>query len=486
MATNYRDEDFITLYPGVYTEREKEAVKKYINELKAINDRGKIDIQDLISGKLPADTPGIGPIIEVTEEMVRYCNGKYEQENPLFNDAEYAKAAGFQDILAYFTFGANDDVFTNPYPTDVRDTLCVSQLSHSISALEPIYPGDTLYVVKDYRSIIDLTPEEGDIYRTLALHEEGSIYNQKGKKVNAVEFNLTESIRIFKEGKRPENMGFADVWDSPDWNRRPAHYYTDEDYEYIKSIWRAEKLRGNKPLYWDDVSIGERPPITAEGPIIESVLPTAPYGQGIGGTRTMKKEILNEEIFAQMIKRPSDGIYILKDKKAYTPPIPEGVEVVMMIDDGRDVDEDKKDSAIDTKDIHSSKKDERAGIINFWGRDVAIRHLHDWIGDYGKIRRIRWSIMPQETHAVYGKTVPRNPYFRHFLAKVPELKDRICNSHGLTGDLALVNSCVVDKYIKNGKHMVELVWWIEDIEQNIWIEGDSVIELPSKTESLFA
>ncbi len=478
---DYNNDDFITLFPGVYTEREKPYVEKYFEECAAINRRGTIDAGRLIQGTLPEDTPGIGPVVHVTEEMVRYNNGKYDPENPLYNDKAYAQKMGHPDILAFFTYGAHDDTYTSPYPPEARDTLLVSQLSHSVSSLCPIYPGDTLYLVHDKRTITDLTPAQGDKHRTLALHSEGSIYNQHGEKVNAVEFNVTESVRIFKDGKRPEVMGFPEIWEAPDWNKRPPHYYTDEDYGYIRSVWASEKRQGNKPLYWEDVQIGDTPAMTADGPIIESVLPTAPYGQGIGGTRTMKKEIMDEDVFKTMIKRPEDGIYVLADKAAYTPAIPDNAQVIMLFDDGRRTDEE--DGAVNTSDIHSSENaDTRAAIINFFGRDTAIRHIHNWIGDYGIVRNIKWSIMCPETHALYNKPVPANPYFRRFIQQVPELKGKTVNTHGLTKDMAFVKSQVIDKYVENGEFIVKLIWWIEEIEHNIWIEGSADVCLPSKSQ----
>ena len=46
-------------------------------------------------------------------------------------------------------YGAHDDTFMVPYPPDARDTLLVSQLSHSVTNYRPVYPGDTLYLVAD-------------------------------------------------------------------------------------------------------------------------------------------------------------------------------------------------------------------------------------------------------------------------------------------------------------------------------------------------
>lgn len=473
---DYKKEDFIILYPGIYSEREKTLLDAYLKECEAINNRGMVDVKALVSGTLPEDTPGIGPVVPVTENMVRYNHQKYEQENPLYNDEEYAQKAGYKTIPAYFTFGAHDDSYTTPFPPEARDTLLVSQLSHSVDNLAPIYPGDTLYMVHDKREITDITPEDGSIHRTLALRGEGSIYNQNGVKVNHVVFNVTESVRTFKEGKKPEVMGFPEVWEAPDWEKRPEHYYTDEDYEWMKNIWKNEEIRGAKARYWDDVKVGDEPKATLEGPIIESVLPTAPYGMGIGGTRTMKKEILDAEIFKTMIKREQDGIYVLPNKKDYTPAIPDNAQVTMLFDDGRKTD----DGDVDTSDIHSTEGEQRAAIINFFGRDAAIHHVNNWMGDQGCIKNISWSIMCPETHEAFGKKVPRNPNYVNYLKQAPAMKDKIMNSHGLTRDIALVKSVVTEKYVKNGKYLVKLIWWIEEITGSIWIEGSAEVELPHK------
>ena len=98
--------DFVVLHRGVYTEKEKALVEKYIAENKAITERGEINVQALIDGTLPEGTPGVGPTLVVTEAMVRYNNEKFDPENPVLNDAEYARKLGYQDILAYPTFGA--------------------------------------------------------------------------------------------------------------------------------------------------------------------------------------------------------------------------------------------------------------------------------------------------------------------------------------------------------------------------------------------
>jgi hypothetical protein len=83
-------------------------------------------------------------------------------------------------------------------------------------------------------------------------------------------------MRTFKSGKKPGTFGFADVWDAPAWISRPAHYYTDKDWEFIMGVWSKERRRGAEPLYWEDVEIGDEPAWTADGPIDDPPCPPCP------------------------------------------------------------------------------------------------------------------------------------------------------------------------------------------------------------------
>lgn len=483
---DYNKEDFLVRYPGVYDEKEKKYLEQFWEEAERINKRGPIDIQALISGTLPKDTPGIGPVINATKAMIKYNHSKYEQENPLYNDEEYAKKAGYLDIPAYFVYAAHDDAYTSAFPEEARDTLLVSQACHHIDNFNVIYAGDKLFLTFDEREMVDITPKEGSVYRSVALYNAGTIYNQRGEIVNKVSFHYVESLKTYKPEKRPKDFGargFADIWEDPDWFSKEDHYYTDKDYEYFKNIWRHEKIQGATPLYWEDIQIGDEPAKTLEGPIIECALP-APFGQGIGGTRTMKKEILDEAIFKTMI-RDKHGIYKLPNIKDYTPEIPDGARPAFNIDDGREAELNEKldleeGTGVDTADIHSTEGDERAAIINFYGRDLAIHHISNWMGDAARFESISWSIMPPETHAAYGKPVPTSPYFVHWLEKAPKMKDKTVNTHGLTRDTAEISSVVIDKYTRNGKYLVKLIWWINDVNGNIWIDGCAEVEFPHK------
>jgi hypothetical protein len=56
------------------------------------------------------------------------------------------------------------------------------------------------------------------------------VYNQKGELVSEAANILKESFRRHKD-KSKRSIGGAHAWESPDWWSRPAHQYTDKDWE---------------------------------------------------------------------------------------------------------------------------------------------------------------------------------------------------------------------------------------------------------------
>jgi len=466
------DSDFVTLYPGVYTDKEAPLVKAYLDANAALQRRGPIDVRALVAGTLPRDTPGLGPVVKADAAWVQYNNRKYDPTSRLRNDAAYARSLGFRDVLAYPTFGTNDDVFMIPYPGPARDKLLVSELNHSVVSYRPIYPGDTLYPVADERIVLDITPPGGSTYRNLVIQTKGSVYNQRGEKVNDVVFRVSENVRVLKPGLAPANAGFMDVWVAPDWMKdRPAHFYTDADWQTIRAIWAKETVRGATPLYWEDVAVGDRPAWTLDGPIQASVSPIKPWGQGAGGSRTLKREILDAKTFATMLRGEKDGIWRMPERRdniPLTPPI-----------DATAGGPPPPNGEIDTTNIHKEGA-QRSILVNYMGRDLAIRQVQNWMGDRGWIEQIRWSIMDPRALARVGLQVPHDPLAEHWLDEVPSMRGRFVDTHGMTQDVAITKSEVVSKYVKDGRHLVDLVWWIETIDGRIFEEGKTSVRLPSR------
>ena len=478
LALAEEESDFETVYPNHLTERERPWVQSYLAENRAIAERGPVDVQALVNGTLPEGTPGIGPVIEATSDMVAYQNGKYDPENRLYSDADYARALGYDDMLVFPTYAAHDDTFMVPFPGQARDKLLVSQLNHSVTFHKPIYVSDRLYLVADERTVTDLTPVDGDTYRRVAISTKGSVYNQRGEKVNDVVFQVLESVRQYKEGRAPaaaeesSQPGPPPFWIGPDWKSRPQHIYTDDDWNRIKDLWSNEKRQGAEPLFWEDVTVGDRPTLTVDGPITASVSPEPPWGMGLGGSRTLKQEILSGS--DNLVMR-ADGVYTTFDPAGHVPPVP-GKNAAEPADDAPELEEGE----IDTRDIHAQAADERAILINYLARDIAIRHINNWMGDHGWLQNIRWGIMPVEAMADVGYDVPRHPTALRFLDKVPGMDGKYVNAHGMTTDLAIVRSYVYDKYWRDGEPLVDLALWVESIDGYIWWAGGATVRLPSK------
>jgi hypothetical protein len=465
---------FEVLKPGVYTDFEKAAVAAYYAENEAIRQRGEIDVDALVNGTLPDGTPGLGPVIHVTEEWIKYQHEKYDPTNPIRHDADVAKAAGYKGVPAYPSFGAHDDSSMIPWPVFVRDKLLVSDLNHSLTNYAPVYAGDTLYIVVNQRDVIDMTPSEGATRRAVAIISQASIYNQDGVKVSDMTFRVTEQLSVYKDrADAPENPGFPDVWESANWLARAEHVYTDADWDFIKDIWANEKVQGAEPLYWEDVSVGDTPTWTLDGPIAEGPTPTWGMGMGSGGSRNLRAEIMDADGFGELKRNPTDGIYRLEDPNLQRPQMPELPEY-------KDAPPPPpRPGAVDVANIHS-KAVHRGILVNFAGRDYAIRHVTNWMGDAGWIKNISWSIMDPRAHWDHGVGVVPNPVAQRYLGRIPGMEDKYVSTHGLTKDVALVKSQVTGKRVVNGQFEVEITWWVENITGDIWEEGQALVVLPSR------
>ena len=510
------EDNFIKLYPGVYTEKEKALIDQFIATNKAIEDRGQVDAKALVSGTLPKDTPGIGPTLKVTESMAHYYNEKYDPENPLRVDADYARKAGYQDILVYPTYAAHDDSFMVPYPPKARDTLLVSDLIHSVTMYKPIYPGDTLYFVMNSRHFTDITPPEGSIYRSAAIVNQGSVYNQRAEKVLDVTYTVQENIKIYKEGLAPSNPTFSDVWEERGRSTSSAagkgnaksgdkkaaaggpggggpggalYYYTDKDWKLIKDIWSKEKRQGSAPLYWEDVKIGDMPTMTLEGPEDKAPSVAVPWGMGLGGSKTIKQQVMDPAIFKTLVRCEKDGIYRSTNVADFIPPLPKDATSGQFGDMGKmdAVLSDASGTGAALKEPSQGCAPSTAGgMMNFSRRDLVIRHLTWWMGDQGWLYNIRWGgLYTDEMNAhSSGTKLPVNPDRPGYYSKMvsDEVKQRARAGLDFGGGSAFIiaHSYVYRKYVRDGEFYVDLAWWLETTGGSDYGSGAVTIRLPSK------
>ena len=461
---------FQTFFPGIFTDREKPCLDKFLADDEPIRARGAIGAAEIRGGKVTEDLPGVF-IIQAEEEMVKYCSKKYDPENPLYNDEAYARMLGFAALPALPAYAAHDDTWLKPFPAEGRDYLLVSGLSHKITFHAPICVGDTLYLIVDDRIISDVTPEGGSIYRSLVIQGVGSVYNQRGELVNTVSFSAQENLKSYENREdMPEGEHF---WVAPDWmGKRPVHYYTDEDWEKIIGVWQNERRQGAEPLYWEDVPVGFRPSETLDGPVDDTLEPAYRYGMGIGGTRTLKAEILDPEFRKTMVRDKTDGIYRMPERADAYPPYPEYAKPKYAVDAGggeRSVDHP-----------HHTEVP-RFILINFLAREYVVRHLNNFIGDSGVIEEISWGIMNTAAMKQAGYDLPESCCYVDYLAPAPDKSMSDVTTHGLERDVVWVKSYVFDKFFRNGKHYLKLAWWCDTITGETFEAGQAVVSLPVRT-----
>ena len=460
--------EFITFRRGIYTDREKAALREFLDTCEAIAKRGPVSPADIAAGKVTEDMPGVYTQV-MTEEIIRYNNAKYDPDNPIYNDEAYARKLGYAGLPGLQMMVGHDDSFMAPFPREARDYMLVSGLNHEVSCFAPIYPGDTAYFIVDERHILDLTPLDGSEFRSFAIETSGSIYNQRGELVNKVAFRAVENLKALTD---PENMKDPEEmdWIGPDWSSREEHFYTDEDWDKIIAIWKNEHRQGAEPLYWEDVPIGFRPADTLDGPIDDSIEPTFRLGMGNGGTRTLRHEIMDPEFRKTMYRSKKNGIYRMPVRTDSWPTAPD-----MKVKYGEEY-----GGGFRSVDLPHEQESDRFMLINFMGRDVALRHLNNFMGDHGKLVDIKWGIMSPDSLASRGYTVPKSPNATDFLAVVPFKAGIPITEHGMERDVMWVKSYVFDKYCADGKHYVRLAWWIDTILEETFESGWATVELPSR------
>lgn len=438
MTRDYlKDEGFLYMYPGKYDDVEKRAFEELNRRFEQIRNTD-LDIDDLVADKLPEDHPRLGASWVVTRDIMLYNAAKYDPDNPLYTDEQYAVNAGYRGLLAYPTISCHDDTYTIGYPSAARDVFLVTGLDSTNTFHAPICEGDRLFLVHDDHYFYDNTAPEGNTFRTINLTHKGSVYNQRGELVNTLTWCFGES------GKRLLDRGEAAAIQGPpmiEVRRKPDHVYTDEDYEFIMSVWEQEFRRGSQPLYWEDVSIGDMPAPTMDGPIVEGALPhrTLPCGCGNGGYPALRRELLDPELRKTLLRDEKSGVYY--------------------------------------------KEGQNKGRFGFTGinlvtRDYAVHHINNWMGEKGKLTSISWSARHWDES--YGPVLPRHPEASTYLQKVPVIPQNQACGFPSAHDIYYIRSYVTDKYLKNNRYLVDLVWWNTSIFGDINIEGCATVELPSR------
>jgi len=409
-------------YPGKYLEWEKDLIEERIAIAKGE-----------IPPKRPEGMPGRGamPNVAVEYELLKY-NRTWDPYNPLFNDKKYAQEAGYPDVPAWPCFKGPMAGVMLSIPKDIADTFYYANDGTDMQFFTPIFPGDTFTSEVENIFFQELTVPGSDL-RLFRMGSTARMYNQRGELVVRSTGSVREGYRKIVDGSpKPsfsENMS--------EWVKYfpPAHYTTDEEWEYIKQLWDKEYIRGKNTLYWEDVKIGDEPAWTCSGPITHMDM-IGWYG---GNYMPMRDQIKKG---TRTLFRDQYGQYLFETS------------------------------------IHFGGRNIPGARMVFFN-DTACKHIvrmvTNYIGDAGFVTRVCWRF--KQLFKEMWEDRPGG----EILDKVPYMKGKGCTRHGAEGDTVIAKGYVTDKYInERGEHIIDLACWAETLDSEIVQVVAASARLPSR------
>ncbi|MBN1625789.1 MAG: MaoC family dehydratase [Deltaproteobacteria bacterium] len=390
-------------YPGEYLDFEKEAIEERF-ELAAKEPEG---------------------VLQTTEPVKQYdllaFNRRWDPFNPLFNDKDYAQKAGYPNVPGwpdYIFMQAGPDL--KIWPNLVQaDCFYVSHGPDDRRFYTPVFEGDVFTIEPEKPVFEDITVPGSDL-RHFKIVVSSKMYNQKG------ELAVWGST-VFRNAYRK----IIDKSSPPvthDTLTTPAHYTTDEEWEYIKELWNKEYIRGSQKLYWEDVNVGDEPTWVCSG----AISPMDMVGWYGGFQQYAPWSVREKLLRGESMYRDRFGQY--------------------MVGEARHI-------------FNMNNPDYRMLFYNDTPAKIITRMVTNYIGDAGLVTRIGWEFMQLTEEMQLAR--PGGEY----LDKVPYMKGKGCTEHGGEGDTVVAKGYVTDKYINDkGEGIIDLVCWGETLDKGKIIE----------------
>lgn len=370
---------------------------------------------------------------EVNEADLLSYNRTWDPYNPLFNEKQYAQKAGYPDVPAFPCFINPRGMQVPRPPWDAGDKAYFQNDGGDTRVWTHIFPGDSFTIESENFSFVDITIPGSDL-RHFRRRSSAKMYNRNGEQVGWGDGPLREAYRKIIDGSpKPSfsenNTEWVDYFP-------PAHYTTDEEYEYIKELWDKEYIRGSQKLYWEDVNVGDEPTWTCSGPISHMDI-VAWYGGGGRGITLRNRRDQWKFMF-----RDRYGIYLPSTAKHYGGQNIPGFRMVFFNN---------------TAAMHIT------------------RMITNYIGDAGLVTRIAWYFK-----ALFREMQIEKYQGGEYLDKVHYMKGKTCTVHPSEGDTVIAKGYVTDKYINDrGEHIIDLTCWAETLDDRIIQVVAASAKLPS-------
>lgn len=424
-------------YPGEYHDFEKEMIEKIEGQKNGTVKPEGMALPPGLKFGMFAPKP-------VTEEEILAYNRKWNPYDPLYNDPEYARAHGHPSVPAYPGFGdimGGDTGKPAPYVNfrTMFDSFCYTNDGCSYEYARNIYAGDLFTGCGGENTFTDVT-EPGSYTRIWQKYNMALGKDQNGEVVLKKEGFIREGYMKFTDG----GPGLTITESLNRWVETlpPAHYTTDEEWDYIRQLWSEEVINGDNTPYWEDVAIGQELPKTcSDGPVNAMTMQAL---QSMGPMSAYGREVLSNKEFLKSQYRDVNGSYFNDTYLHYH-----------------------------TRNIPGA----RCLWYNDTGARLVARVLTNFVGTKGRVSKFSWVLCP------FTKEMETTDLCRSMFNKIPGMEGRYVNRHGSDGDLCIGRAIITDKYINDkGEHCCEVALWAEDLEGNVVQGCPSEIVLPSKND----
>ena len=341
---------------------------------------------------------------EATRDNIRHYAHGIGDDNPLWCDPAYAAKARYGTIVAPPSFLFATDRIISGYVGGMPGVHAMWAGADWTWHL-PLKRNDEITTEAHLKDLIEHQTRFAG--RAVQQIYHVKFYNQRRELVAEAD---SWCFRTDRDHAREEGTKYKDV------KAKPQRVYTQAELDKIYNLYAAEEVRGAVPRYFEDVTIGEKLPTQAKGPM--TVTGFIAYAQGWGGLY-----IRANKLAWKMIHRHK-GLGI--PNRFGIPDCPERVhweqDFALMV------------GAPGAYDYGP----ERCSWLT--------HHMTNWIGDEGFLRRATCKI----------------------------------RRHNPEGDLLFIDGTVTGKRVEGGRHLVDITQEARNQDGELSVIGTGTVELPAK------
>jgi acyl dehydratase len=341
---------------------------------------------------------------EATRDNIRHYAHGIGDDNPLWCDPAYAAKSRFGTIVAppSFLFATNRIIsgYVGGLP-GVHAMWAGADWTWHL----PLERNDEITTEAHLKDLVEHQTRFAG--RAVQQIYHVKFYNQRRELVAEAD---SWCFRTDRDHAREEGTKYTDV------KAKPQHVYTQAELDKIYDLYAAEDIRGATPRYFEDVTVGEKLPTMAKGPM--TVTGFIAYAQGWGGLY-----IRANKLAWKMIHRHK-GLGI--PNRFGIPDCPERVhweqDFALMV------------GAPGAYDYGP----ERCSWLT--------HHMTNWMGDDGFLRRATCKI----------------------------------RRHNPEGDLLFIDGTVTGKRVEGRRHLIDISQEAKNQDGELSVIGTGTVELPSK------